>query len=714
VADRATAVKGAKLRRTKGVDQVVVKVGEMFEGGPPTITQLAEALRLEPRVVLDAIVGYGSNEVARHSLFDDNMPVSEPEPANTRDERQRLLKAAVKRSDAPGGRSKVQSGAPYKGWKVDPAGDQPVVLPLSRGFRGVLARAQKVAEARERLIKLLKPSFDILKIEMGLVKLTSDLLGNDLARLDRILQPAKTEYFFIETIQRLLATMGASPKGLLFPSDEDPVDVAKLSKRVDELARVAYREMILDPPDESTFPISVRQTRKSVADNAKRLRETLSSAVKNLKLYRDHHDLAPAELHELIAEVLEAAYTNLLNSPLSEDVIREEVVPLLDLLASVSEIEVPTLDDSKHDPDFLKGLRERTSVAEVDSALVIVGGLAATTPLVIGNFPGPASLSVAIISLSEAQMQKALGLRANLLRQMSGKLTRAAFVLGRLSPQRFEEVIDAITSDDLARLAKMNWSQNIQQGPRMAGFMSILFFITLCQSITSDDSESLRKIANVVGSAGATSLGVSQALSHLSVMSKSKIVTGLAYGKVGNAVGGIAGAAAIVSAGVTVKAELQDGDMNGAYIAGAGGLAGIASVVGFLMTAGLIAEGTIAGAPAGLVLQGLGALVGLMAGLVAFVRDFTTAGTHKMFEELLLHVGRDGGLLQRIAAVRPSLATAFNDVKDNHASLDFWDIDKEAIQMLADFGFSNEQIAKLIDESEDFINNNPPKRKPIA
>jgi hypothetical protein len=706
VTDQATAIKGAKITRENGVDFVVVRISEMFGDQAPTIEQLAAKVRLDTRVTLDALTNLSVNSQARESLFLDQLGDPDEDAPSPRQQRLRLQKAAITYADSASGRNRKVVSEPYKVWTVFPSGDTPIVLPLSSNFRRVLSETAKEAAEREHRAKVNAVDFAFLRADLIVIDITSNRLGAAIKKLDRELKPLKQEFVFIQAMRNLLAIMGDEPKGGLLPDEGTQGEMVQLTKRVDRLVATARQEMLFDSPDPD-----IRAIRDEIKKHAEQLRKDLASAVKNLKVYAANSDVAPAQLHQRIPEVLQEAYTNLLNTPLASDVILQEIVPLIDILAAAN---VPKVSVDGLNPDFEKGLNTVPSAGAADTPLKILGSMVAASTIAVGNLPGPPSLCVAIVAVAQSQLQLALRLNPARLREFSGKLTRVAFVTGGLSPERCNEVARAVSGGNLRALADMDWTKYLQTGPKMAGFLAILYFVTLCQVVSENDSDTWRKMANIFANFANFSLGVAQAMSNMSRLSNVKSVSALGMGNVGAVVGTIAAVAAIVVSARTVMQEMQNNDVNGAILAGVGGISGLLTVGGFAYAA--LATGTEAAiataAALGATLQLVGVVVGIALVAITLGIDLLTPGTKKVFEGLLEHVSRDDGLLRQVAAQRPALDAALTDVLRNHEGVTFWDISPDMIQRLADEGYTNEHIAELIDEDILFVKARDPKRSP--
>src|SRR5690349_2561093 len=103
MADEKTSLRGVMLRTIEGRKMILVDVRAAF-GDAPSIAQLAAKVRLEPRVVLDAILTYTANAPIRETLFDDQVG-KEPRPSATK-QRTALMRLAVENQNSTSGRTR--------------------------------------------------------------------------------------------------------------------------------------------------------------------------------------------------------------------------------------------------------------------------------------------------------------------------------------------------------------------------------------------------------------------------------------------------------------------------------------------------------------------------------------------------------------------------------------------------------------------------------
>jgi len=700
MSDELTNVKGAKIRCIHGVHYVVVKLSVMFPGAPPTILGLAQTFRLPSERVFDLLLNLRPNTFALRGLHRDHVGGELPAgAAGLQQARRELLGLARQYTISPHGRTHVLSKNPFETWGVRPIDDAPIVLPLSEGFLEVLDQADEAEEreaeaiTREIRIAATKPLFSRLNELLGQLKGLTLELELHVKTLDALLKTAGEDLNILEMLQNMIGWMGTHPKDGP-PSASDRDEVVALKQQLDHLLEVARLDMTFEPISE--IENAILRDREDVAKRVFAMLEPESELVVLLKMYRESLNLAPDRLHSEIPQLLESAYTNLLLTRRAETVVKEHVFPLIDLLASRS-IPATHLRGSLQSK-FSVALQEIPAPSGVQNALTVIGGLAAGAPLAVGNLPGPASLCVAVVGLANAIIGKLVLEDPDRAVQVAAKLTRMLVSIGYLTAPRATVMIRNISAGSLKELVEIDWTKNFQRGPIVSGFLTIMFMVSLYLAITNDDPSTLRRWANIIGSASGATLGIAVALNHLAILSNTKVLGALAKGNVGRALGVIGGVASIVAGTVTAVREFDERDTSGVLVGGSAAFAGAATVVGFLMSAGFIAEGTAVGIPVGLILQFVGLVVGLGATAIAVVRDTTTAGTQLVFKSYLLHFARPESAFTLMKPQSSRVVKAFDKILASHHSVDFWAISPDAAGFLVEAMYPIDHIPLMVEE----------------
>jgi len=703
--DELTHLQGARIRCVRGVHYVVVTISEMFPGPPPTILGLAQTFRLPSERVFDLLLSLRPNTPALRGLHRDQIGGELPAgPEGLSIARRELLQRARRYTISNHGRSVVLSENPFETWTVSPIGDAPIVLPVSEGFLEVLDEPEEAASreaekiTRELRVSATKPLFHRLNELLGQLKGLILELESHVKILAGFQRDAVADVAFLDALGNMFGWMGTHPKGVP-PSANDREEVETLKLKFDRLYEVAMLDMVLEPVSEAENEIF--RDRERVAGEVLAMCEPDSEFVVLLKVYRESLNIAPDRFHSEIPQLLESAYTNLLHTRRAEDVVERHVLPLIDLFASRA-LSAAHVQGSV-DLAFGSALKISPAPGGVQNALTVIGGLAAIAPIAVGNLPGPASLCVAVVGLANTVIATLVLRDPERAVQIAARLTRMLVTIGYMTPGRATVMIRNMSAGKFAEIVELDWTKNFQRGPKLASFLSIAFMISLYLAITNDDPSTLRRWANIISNASGATLSVAVALQHLAILSDSKTLGVLAKGNVGKALGVIGAVASIVSGSVTAVQEYGEKDTSGVILASSVAVGGAVTVAGFLFSAGLIAEGSVAGIPVGLVLQGVGLAIGLTAGTVALIRDATTEGTQLVFKTLLLLFGRSDGAFALMNPQSKRLRSAFDDVLASHHSVNFWAISSDAIPALAQAKFPVKFIAVMVDEDESTI-----------
>lgn len=679
---------GATIKRIRGDDYAVVTIGTLFPAGPPTIAELAQTLHLQTDLTFYCLIGYRANAPAVIGLFREEVGGDVPP---LEEARRRLVIAGTQFTADdifPSG-----TDTPYLAWPVEPDGDKPVVLPLSKEFRQVLDEATRRRQRETRLASI-APELDALRDELGPIRDKAHALVSDIAVVKALTATNARELALLEALDGLLGAMLQFPKATVSTGDRQ--DVEQLRTKLGTLKDEANKNMILDPPD--TFTEGLIKRRDDEASELLGLVEA-ASLVDRVRVLVANRDVAPPDLWHDTLDAVRLAFQALLASPQSDHVLDAHVLPMIDALAS-KQFDLTGLA-APHLPEFDRGVHDVPETPAPTSALVVLASGAGIVPQAVGNYPGPSTLAVSLLDLAAPMLMarvvgnvQAGGLLAGHLYRVLVNTATAGTGNQPLSMAQRLELIEAIDAGNLAQLRTINWSGRFMNSPAWGSAIAIASGICLMAAIQSDDSSTLRRWSNIVGSASGSALGVSVALSRYSTL----VEMGIVRSPVGRALGVIGGLAAVVSGVVTAEEEYRSGDRVGMWVSIGAATGGALSVAGFLVCAGAGTTATVAGAPLGIVLMAAGAIIGVGAGIVSLVRTVITAGSQVIFGAFVDHFGRPGGPYDTAASARPSLRSAFEAVQTGHHGVDFWDVDPAKVPQLFDLGFAEPHIAQIVHE----------------
>lgn len=694
MSDAPTDVPGVALRRIRHRTYVVVFPRRL---GNANIGWLARYLHLQPEEAFEAILRYRSNTRAVRALYRDHIQHIDARFPGLAQARRELRSAgqAVRAISADGQSGRIYvTGLAFESWSIYLEENQAVVLPLSQGFRTVMrdATARRRRQARVRAVT---PDFTALETELRRIRDVSRSLDMDIGLFRSLTEQSARDIAMLEALDGMVNVLLRFPQSA--PSSSDRTDLQFLQRQLRTLINQAYQDMMMNPPD------SLRQ---NLVSNRNRRSATLMRLIENTTFVRhvrtlvNNRDIAPAELWTRTADTLRQAASVLLLSPQADAFIDRHVLPLINLLAS-RPFDTQGLRAPNY-PAFQQAvINAPAAPSGSNSALVIFGGLAGTATLTVGNLPGPASLSVAVLELSAPPLMGRIvesTLRVEQGSTYAGRMYRALTTIAGLSRAERVALIEAIDQGDVGALRRVNWSNKFMNSPAWGSALAVASAICLFVAIRADDVSTLRYWSNILGSASGTAIGVSVALQRYSTLLRNGIVRGIG-GKVLGVVGGLA---AVVSGTVTAVEEYRTSDRVGMGIAIAGAAGGALTVAGFLVATGAGASATGVGATVGVIFMALGIILGIGAGIVALIRQLTTAGSHLIFEAFINHFGIQYEYTRAITA-RAALRQAFETVQRVHHGVDFWDGAADKIPELHDLGFGVAHIAQITDQEESLV-----------
>jgi hypothetical protein len=688
--DTPTEVTGAAIRRIRGADYVLVNIRKMFGGGaPPTIQMLGESLQIPAESILNSLLANGANAHVVRTLYSSHRP--KPTFPGLRAARAELKSLSHQFTATNSGRLIVATDKPYLAWGVD--ADKPIVLPMSKGFRSVMAAATEKRE-REARMRAVTPNFSDLDKQQKAIRRATMELHVTIAMYDNLLQTNRQEVGILEALNGMFEFLLKRPKAQ--PSSSDRADLVVLQSRLDQLRVQARTDLLIDPPD-SQMSGKFKQRDAQSREVLRLVRE--ASFVSNVKVLVNNADVAPAALFEDVCETVTFAYRTLLLTPRADDA-EKDIRDALDMLSS--KVFDTTGLTSTSNPSFNTAVTQAGSPPSGDSALILIIKLKVQTgPTLVGNLPGPSTVGAAVVEMAGLLLMPSVMRNPGAAGALSAKLYRGlAIAAGIDGPAGMAErvrLIEATQSGDLSAIRKMSWSSRFMTSQGWCAGIGAANAIAFYFAITTDDTSTLRKWSKVAATGSGAALGL--ALTSFGRFG-SLLSRGIITGTASNALGVVGGVAAVVSGTITAKEEFGAGDTTGGWVATAGAVGGALSVAGFLVAAGAATSATGVGVPVGMGLMVVGAVLAVGSGVVSAVRGYFTAGSQSLWIGVLDYLNRPGGPIPLTAAERPKLRAAFDDVYNNRKSASFWDVALGNANDLQDLGFSVQQIAVIVNESD--------------
>jgi hypothetical protein len=686
VVDQATDVTGASLRKIGGAKFLVITLKDAFVGAPPTIFGLSQFAHLPLEQTFDELLRFTSNAAAVRSLFNQQIGGAMPSLAAARAQ---LRKAGHVFTATGAGTQIYATQTPYESWGVSQTEVKAVVLSLSSAFKEVM-RAAKEQHERDFRLRVNQPVFDQLKKDLDQIFKTTLLLDNAIGGLKRFVDGNARELAILELLTALLNAMVEHPKD---PSDKKPLDGGDgLQDRLAKLKAAANKALILDPPQSTSA--------KERDQFAQQLKDTLHDQGFKDRLQKmvDNRDVVPADLWSNAMDTLRSATTTALGSNQADAFIDGDILPMIDAVASqpidLTGISIPSR------PDLDAAIKQAPPApAQGLSYLTIIAGVIGMKPLVSGNVPGPSALAVGVVQMAAPIIMSRLVGNVPDAATFFGKAYRFFVKCAGMTPKEEASLAEAV---ELAQSAGVNralavvrqdidWTAKFMTEPGWGaaiGFANALCFIA---AIDSDDSNTVRKWANIIGSGSGTVLGIAVTFQNFSNLLKAGIVKGVG-GKVLGVIGGIA----VVFAGAeSIKESAAVNDNVGIGIGVATVAGGLLSVAGFLCTAGLATDATGVGLPVGTFLMICGAVLGIGAGIAGLIQSITTSGTQLVFDSYLQEFGRTDGPFQKTALFDSTLTDKFKAVQD-HSVWHFWTVDPGQQDNLLKIGFTQDAVDHII------------------
>ena len=463
-------------------------------------------------------------------------------------------------------------------------------------------------------------------------------------------------------------------------------EAAGLKRRVHHLKTLSQRYFVTRP----VFGAALVRARERLARQLMQLLED-TSFQRDVKLLAAHVNVVRPASVELIADGMAAAVRALVGTAQMERLYSQHLRPLMQALAAL-DIDLSWLGDDDRSA-IAQALRDQPVAPSTSSAIVQIGLLAAGVgPQAVGNVPGPHSLLLAsfeAFAVAVSALHQGRALQAEVPR-----LLRAVIRIAGLSGDEAAALKTAIEARDMRSIRRAPWARSFMGGKGFGVFVAVCSVITLAYAFIADDMAMLDRIANIVAGATGTTLGLSLAVRGLKEALEKGAITALEF-NVGQLIGTVGSLIVMGISVANVVNSLGNNDTVGAVIHGVSGAGALVSAAGFLFSAGLLADATILGAPAGTVLMIVGGILMIGATVWSTVRNLLRSDVEITFEAFINHFGREGSHYRRVATVQRDLKRAYRAVTRHYRGVDFWHIHPDATPQLFDLGFSVANISDL-------------------
>ena len=272
-------------------------------------------------------------------------------------------------------------------------------------------------------------------------------------------------------------------------------------------------------------------------------------------------------------------------------------------------------------------------MASTTSALVAFAGFGSAVPALVGNTKGPSSVGLAGAQLySMYHLRKALlvvravgylGVSLKEMTELNAHYSRALKGWGAMSDDDWMKIVRAGANEkrpDWKTIYELGWAKRTFSSVNWGRALTVASFIGLAAAIAGDvqnwDSKNpglsaLKLFVDVVSGSATTATGAQAALSQstgraakafLELMATKTAIRGVEM-TFADVIGVVGGLFLIGSGAIQVYQSWQKNDIEGEILGAFTIAAGVLSVTGFLLTAGVIFAGTGWGAPVGCALM---------------------------------------------------------------------------------------------------------------
>ncbi len=537
-------------------------------------------------------------------------------------------------------------------------------------LRAIRSRAQFYVDALKRLNFQLSTALDDFEISMQ---------GN------------------IEAVSYISASKTLVDLMVKYPKESGQVvsdEIKTLQTNMATLETLATRDFI-DAPKHRM----IQKRQQKVIDNALYLRQwwEVEELIEIIGYYRRYLYLVTSTQFDQLSMLVGESFTLLMRSPQKKYIRDHWLDTLLEIVDSDSQ------EENRAELDF------GTTLAACD-ALMLAASMVPT-------MPGPASFSVALMNaigpklLGRAMKQPALAAG------FVGIYTRFIQRRGNLNDAQLAELKGMLNGPPKTHAEIGDWVEsNFQASRNWCLIMGVVNLALLMASIYHGEDETIARWINL----GNISLASNSAAAFFKALSTVQRFRGCQLMTIASeALGVIAGVCALASAWYAAREDAATGDSWGATLdyaaAFCAGLALAGCIAVYLISAGIMAEFTVLGAPIGGVLMVLGIIIGVGATIWDFIRTWYTARTHMHFEGFINYLCVDGGHWTFLYALNydrhlyPDMIAVFDEVKEGHHEMSFWYLVPEQHEVLfKDVLHNAEYVANAVDiEKSDLENQYP-------
>ncbi len=705
--EQTTAIPWANIKPIGKQKFVVLRPDKMVQGGAaPLIASVAANLGMTPDEVLGWILKMPQNAHAVRAIYKhlDGQQRVKGGATKLSEMRQQVRTAAYKAVGVQVDSRVRLYEKPFAaengdvGWGLRTENNKPVLFPLRPAFEKRLAKAEEERKRRLR-IKALKPTFAALKKQLDDVLSKVLFAENAREAFGRMTESNEREIALLVALDSMLAVKRHAPENPPAPADIKSIEDVKAG--LADLRDTVTKAFVTDPV-ETDLRGQLNKSDKLAKElmgliEADAFEDNFAKAVENW-------DIAPRDVQSLAEDALLAAARELVQSKQGEAFVNRHVKPMLDTLGSADLSKQLSKTAKTGNKSFDDALFNVTTESTSRSVFV---GMAKLVPTTVGNAAGPATLCVSVAEAAGSILLQRVIKDPNAAKGLSGKLLRVIVATTRPGPLRVKSISGAVISKKFLNIKALDWSATYMKGPGIMSIVGICCLIALANDIDADESNTLKRWADIFASGSGSVLAISTALNNLSIISNNKVLGALARSSAGRVLGVLGGAASTWSSFEAARADLNEGDTTGAWLGGVGAAGSAALTVGgFMMAFGLGLDCTVVGAPIGVVLQVIGATIAIVSGVVGAIRAALTVGTELVFEGVLDQFARPLGTFDLLKTQAPQLEGNLLALRKLHNKATYWIIDLDrGGQLLADAGFSAEHIATMTHESEALVNN---------
>lgn len=705
MADEATKISGVWLRKLRDPDTqetktfVLCDLEQAFPAvGAPTVDNLANRFHLGADDTWKHLMLSWLNAATITVLYNDI--VKGPGTSLASMSAQVRAKGSETTWTKVGSVTKTEER--YHSFTLAPSAIHKVLVPLSAGFKDVLAKAAMMAGSQSR-VDIVKPTFDALAQSLDEIEKQTAQLASKLDAYKRNSRIGASHLAILDAMDAMMGVLAGFPKGK--PSADEVKNLTTLRMRVRNVRNFCHEPMVVKPPGFET-----PEARGETLANALLAKIESADFFKQFKDTSNNDDIVDAVKPGLWSrsfEVLQNAYVTLLDSAASNAVLERHVKKAIETLAAnqktvlADKIVVPNL------PDFEREAKTPgTPQSASSNVFVFVAGYAQITTTLVGNIPGPSSLLTIVFAkaapkLVELIIKSSGATKAGLAARQSGLLYRAVITLARFNGAEQAALADAVNLKSLAKVRSLPWGNKVMTNPEVGAVIALVNIVVILAVVEGSDDLTLSAWFTIFSSGLQATLGVAETFARFQQLVQKGIVPASA-----KILGAVAGLLAVVSGIMSAADASAVHDMVGVALGAAAAAGGFISVLGFVFACA--AEAAAAASPAaalgpwgeGMMLAG--ALIGLAVGAITLIIEATKVGSRQVWEACWAQFTKAGtpydGLEDKISGLKSARA----DV-DDHGVWDFWDASNLLVPQLLDLGLGKQLVAKIVNETESFV-----------